>query len=643
MPTITGTSGADTLVGGDGDDIVIGLVGDDGLTGGNGDDILRGDEGNDRLDGGTGRDTADYSSATSAVRVDLRITGPQDTGGAGLDTLIASESVTGSDFNDVLIGSDAINILRGGAGADTLTGGGGFDTFFYGSASESTAANQDVITDFFPGSDTFDFTALAPTEIRIVYLENFGSQVFAESATGTLQLLVQGQDVPGFSAFLYSTTAGIQIFGSSRNESLQGGSRNDQLFGGGGSDTLFGSRGADILTGGQGSDSFRFITALDSTAASSDIITDFEVGRDSIDLSVMLVTSIAIGRLDNGDSVLFAQGRGGALQVLFRNVALTTANIAYQGFGATGFYLIGSNNADVTVGTTFGDAIVGMGGDDILTGGTGADAIAGGAGRDTFRYSEGDSTQAAGLDNLYDFTTGEDRIDLTGVRVSSVSLVRQADGSSLLFAGPGGSTVAPAVVVGATGRAINAGDLDYLPSVGSNILAVTHSFGSAIGDTLTGSARADALYGLDGNDILIGGGGGDVLWGGEGADAFVYAAASDSRVTAADTLFGFVSGQDRIDLRGVRTGTTDSFGLAFLGGSTFVFVDLGGDGTNDMLIQVQNTTLSATDILWSQSTAVPPSSAERGSLDDASAQAGGIENFAAGREEPMLVADWWYL
>ena len=726
MPTFTGTVGNDTLTGGEGGDIIIGLAGDDSLTGGNGDDILRGDEGNDRLDGGSGRDTADYSSATSAVRVDLRTSVPQDTGGAGLDTLISIESLTGSAFDDVLIGSDSFNILIGGAGADTLTGGGSSDTFRYLATTDSTAASQDVIADFLTASDSIDITALAPTAVRITYLSNGGSQVFAETATGTLQLLVQNAIVDGFSSLLYSTPVGVQIFGSNRNESLQGGSRDDQLFGGDGNDTLFGSRGADLLTGGQGSDSFRFITALDSTAAVSDIITDFEVGRDSIDLSVLLVTAIGIGRLDNGDSVLFGQGRDGAFQVLLRNVALNTANIAYQGFGATGFRLIGSNNADVIVGTTFADTMEGSGGDDILTGGTGADAIAGGSGRDTFRYAEGDSTQAAGMDNLYDFTTGEDRIDLTGVRVSSVSLVRMADGSSLLFAGPGGPPSPPLVAIGAAGRAINAGDLDYLPLAGSNVLAVTHSFGSAVGDTLTGSARADSLYGLDGNDTLTGGGGADGISGGvgadtfvyltasdssqtagydnlydfetgvdkidlralnttsisilrsdngssfifaqtptgdflttadrrtvnaidilyganhgvylvgsanadslvgsamndpiyagagndtitgggaadtlggqAGADTFVYVAASDSRVSAADIIVDFETGVDRIDLRGVRTGASDVFGIAYSGTGSFIFVDLGGDGTNDMLIQLANTRLVLSDILWS--------------------------------------------
>jgi len=51
----------------------------------------------------------------------------------------------------------------------------------------------------------------------------------------------------------------------------------------------------------------------------------------------------------------------------------------------------------------------------------------------------------------------------------------------------------------------------------------------------------------------------------------------------------------------VRTGASDAFGIAYLNGGSFLFVDLGGNGTNDMLIQLAGTTLVASDIRWSAS------------------------------------------
>jgi Ca2+-binding RTX toxin-like protein len=54
---ITGTSGADVLLGGTGNDTINGLAGNDNLSGGAGNDSLNGGLGNDLLTGGTGNDT----------------------------------------------------------------------------------------------------------------------------------------------------------------------------------------------------------------------------------------------------------------------------------------------------------------------------------------------------------------------------------------------------------------------------------------------------------------------------------------------------------------------------------------------------------------------------------------------------------
>ena len=52
----------------------------------------------------------------------------QDTGGAGTDTLINIENLTGSAFNDTLTGDADANVISGLAGNDTLNGGAGDDT-----------------------------------------------------------------------------------------------------------------------------------------------------------------------------------------------------------------------------------------------------------------------------------------------------------------------------------------------------------------------------------------------------------------------------------------------------------------------------------------------------------------------------------
>ena len=73
-----------------------GGAGNDTLTGGAGNDTLNGGAGNDNMDGGAaGSDTASYADATAGVKVSLAIAAAQNTVGAGTDTLLNFENLTG--------------------------------------------------------------------------------------------------------------------------------------------------------------------------------------------------------------------------------------------------------------------------------------------------------------------------------------------------------------------------------------------------------------------------------------------------------------------------------------------------------------------------------------------------------------------
>ena len=95
---LTGGSGNDFLYAGNGGDTLNGGGGGDSLNGGSGNDALNGGAGDDSLLGGAGNDTASYAGATAAVTVSLAISGAQNTGGAGIDTLTSIEKLTGSEL-----------------------------------------------------------------------------------------------------------------------------------------------------------------------------------------------------------------------------------------------------------------------------------------------------------------------------------------------------------------------------------------------------------------------------------------------------------------------------------------------------------------------------------------------------------------
>lgn len=175
---LLGGAGGNTLTGGAGNDVLVAGSGNDSLYGGDGNDLLIAGPGNDLLDGGAGIDTASFAKAGAGVVVDLGHVGPQNTVGAGVDTLTSIENLIGSDYNDTLIGNDGDNVLNGGAGDDvlkggagndiliggpgndTLTGGSGNDTFVW----QKGDTGHDTVTDFTPGADRLDLSQLLQGE-----------------------------------------------------------------------------------------------------------------------------------------------------------------------------------------------------------------------------------------------------------------------------------------------------------------------------------------------------------------------------------------------------------------------------------------------------------------------------------------------
>ena len=105
MPASTPLVSIEGVIGSNLDDTLTGDAGNNVLGGLDGDDLLNGGAGDDILVGGDGNDTASYADAASAVTVSLAIAAAQNTGGAGTDTLIAIENLTGSNFNDTLTGN----------------------------------------------------------------------------------------------------------------------------------------------------------------------------------------------------------------------------------------------------------------------------------------------------------------------------------------------------------------------------------------------------------------------------------------------------------------------------------------------------------------------------------------------------------
>jgi len=383
--SLYGDEGADRLLGGNGSDNLFGdwgwgsdLSGADTLDGGAGDDLLRGGGGNDSLNGGLGIDTATYDNAGIGVKVSLAVLTAQVTGGAGSDTLLAIENLTGSGFNDQLTGNTAANLISGLAGDDSLVGNAGNDTLYGGPGNDSLyggdgndwlrgdagvdlifggngndnilsdgdggryygeAGNDRMISglgnetmDGGAGVDVIDHTAYSGLYVFDMQtgLTNFGGELY-----GNFENVIMGA---GDDQVTGSTVANTIMAGDG-SDVVNGAGGNDWIYGNNGNDILDGGLGNDILTGGGGTDAFRFSTALGAT--NRDTIIDFNPGEGDL---FQLVGSLfsAIGVTGNLSASAFA----------ISDVAFDpNQRILYD--DATGFVSYDSDGNGALAGVTF--------------------------------------------------------------------------------------------------------------------------------------------------------------------------------------------------------------------------------------------------------------------------------------------------
>ena len=542
----TGTTGDDTLIGGSGNDTLNGGAGNDTLFGGAGNDMLFGGDDNDNLlggagddyiDGGNGSDTVSYSDILTGVTVSLSIAGPQNTIGAGIDTLVNVDSLNGGAYddvltgdaggnvltgnagNDVLSGLDGADVLNAGAGNDTLDGGNGNDTLNGGDGNDTLngGAGNDTLfggagNDMLFGGDDNDNLLGGAGDDYIDGGNGSDTVSYSDILTGvTVSLSIAGpQNTIGagidtlvnvdslnggaYDDVLTGDAGGNVLTGNAGNDVLSGLDGADVLNAGAGNDTLDGGNGNDTLNGGDGNDTL-------SGEAGGDILNG-DAGNDTL-----------FGGSDN-DTL-----RGGA-----------DSDTLYGGDGDD--LLIGASN------TSFGpqpgdgaDILRGEGGNDVIRGGDGDDLLEGGDGNDNLRGDAGSDTLDGGAGEdfaSYVFTglTSGITFDARGVGATPTSMIIDPLG--------GTDTLTSIEKIGIGGT--NFDDVLY----GSDYLAPTIGFANQI----SGNGGNDQLYGAAGNDLLDGGDGNDTLTGGAGADIFKISLGQD-------VVTDFALGTDKFDLSGL--------------------------------------------------------------------------------------------
>ena len=274
-PQPTGGAGTDTLIN---IENLRGSSHNDTLTSNGFNSVLEGGPGNDNLIGQVGgSETVSYEHATGPVTVNLLVTAPQNTIGAGTDTISNFEAVRGSAFNDTLTGNGN-SVLEGGPGADQLIGQ-------------------------FLGSDTASY-----------------QHATASVTVNLLNSALNAGDAAGDTFVFISNVQGSQF-----NDTLIGDNNNNVLNGWGTHDN-----GGDVLTGNGGADNFVF-------SGGRVTVTDFHhADGDKIDLSNL---NFGAGVTDTELQALVTAAPDPHTLDLGNGQVLTVSNVAVSTLQSSDFIL----------------------------------------------------------------------------------------------------------------------------------------------------------------------------------------------------------------------------------------------------------------------------------------------------------------
>jgi Ca2+-binding RTX toxin-like protein len=521
---VDGGLGDDEIHGGDDADVLIGAAGNDRIFGENFTDEIHGNQGDDYIDGGADADFA-YGGAGQDVVV----------GGEGLDTLYA-------EWGD--------DRMYGGAGPDQLFGGYGDDILNPGAGGQNQSVNVDeALGDF--GYNLVSYSDVAIPLNRIADLNYQNVNMATSTPFGNLWVDIQGVE---------GSPSADQIIGDGGNNWLIGGGQSDMLYGGAGDDVIVAdSIRLDTLIGSYGAEhTLRANGVLDVVAAGGgkhfqqllESLPDFRFG-DVVTVG-STDTTYSASRAGVADTVAYAGNRfnfeitpifnpaNPAERIGIRVVDLTGVETTAVGdliFGAERI-LFGYDFAAVNAASTGANAHAPLSVATISSLGTRAfdiDALA-------TETSSAYKATLAGFASVSAVAPTPASIGVIDPVNTLIIAIPAAAGATRVasiqwqsfdaatrrwvsIAGANATAFTPTVADGIPAGAAIRCLAEYVDASGWKRIESESTaplggrfIGTNLADVIVGTAFQDVLYGGAGDDSLDGGGGVDFLAGGQGND-----------------------------------------------------------------------------------------------------------------------------
>ena len=526
-------TGADTIVGGGGNDMIFAGQDADSIT-------------------GDGADLMPDFQPVEVGSVAVAIANPTEIplnlddyieGGAGDDT------VNSGAGKDLVLGGGGNDVLNTGPGADIVGGGNGDDTI-------NTDGGKDVVLG--DGPNTVNQAILDADDIYK-----------ANSALGFGDDYIEAGDGDDTVYAGHTSDAGVNlVFGGAGNDNLYGGAGHDAIVGGDGDDMIASGASADTVLGDSANSLAEMPVPVPGEppvvdlAAPVPLIVDIAPIDPPDPLAIYRYLSRVAGINSGSDTIVAGTGNDlvfsgdeadrveGDGANVYATPTLGTAALAVAANGLAtpapivqppGDDYIESGLGDDVVDAGYGNNIVlGGGGHDTLTSGAGNDSVAGGNGDDVIRTGGGaDKVLGDGPGTINQAITDVEDVYLANSELGSGNdFIESGAGADMVWAGRGADTV----------------------------------FAGAGDDFAHGGPGADLLVGGTGADTLIGGGGDDVIvTGGPNARPSPVPASDLAEALANDAS---LTGDQSNDY--VEAGRGDDRVFAF-GGHELVFGGMGDD------------------------------------------------------------------